>query len=44
MGVSMVQCTHFVSKLEVHIVSKVVTCQISLILNFLKITCDLFGP
>lgn len=33
---SMVQCTHFVSKLEVDIVSKIVTHKISLILDFIK--------
>jgi hypothetical protein len=32
----MVQCTFFVSKLEAHIVSKIVTHKISLILDFIK--------
>jgi len=36
MGVSMVWCTHFVSKLKVHIVLEVVTCKISLTLNSLR--------
>jgi len=37
-GISMVWCTHFVSKLELHIILKVLTHKISLVLNFLKIT------
>jgi hypothetical protein len=36
MGISMVQCTHFVSKLELHIMSEVLTQNNSLILNSSK--------
>jgi hypothetical protein len=34
-GVSMIQCTHLLSKLEVRKVSKVITCKNSFTLNFL---------
>jgi hypothetical protein len=34
MGISMVQCTNLMLKLEIHIISKVLTQKISLILNF----------
>jgi hypothetical protein len=37
LGISMVQCTHFVSKLEVHIISKVLTHKISPILDSSKV-------
>jgi hypothetical protein len=40
--VSVVCCTHFVSKLEVHIMQKVITNEISFILSFKKIIYDLF--
>jgi hypothetical protein len=33
-GVSMVWCTHFTSKLKIHIISKVITYKISFTLNY----------
>jgi hypothetical protein len=36
MGISMVWCTHFVLKLKVHIISKLFTNIISLILDYSK--------
>jgi hypothetical protein len=36
MGIPMVQCTHLMLKLEIHIISKVLTHKISLILSSSK--------
>ncbi len=45
MGISMVQCTHLMLKLEIHVISKVLTHKISLILNSSKNHIyNWFGP
>jgi hypothetical protein len=43
LGVYMLQCTHFVWKLKLHIISKVATHNISFTLNYSKITYKWLG-